>query len=346
MIPKIITKSNLKKILEKMLSDHVIYAPQRINGDFDYLPLKDVEDIAFDFDRTRMSAKGIFLKPEQKLMTASRLNGKPRASDLDSTTQVLFGARPCDISAINLLDKVFTETYLDIYYVNERERTLIIGMRCSEKCRTCFCGTMDAHDPKTGYDIMLTEIDDECYLMEAGTLTGERVIRKASTLYRDAGKDDRTKIIDIMNKIDKTFSPDVSTSGFRAILELEPHEEIWQKYQDTCLACGQCTFVCPTCWCFDVKEEVAALVDGDIDKTARKRYWTSCVFQEFHKVAGGHVFKPTIGSRHEFYYNHKLKGIPEKYGVWGCVGCGRCVSTCPVNLDIRETLKSLRGVEA
>jgi len=100
-------------MLEKMLSDHVIYAPQRINGDFDYLPLKDVEDIAFDFDRTRMSAKGIFLKPEQKLMTASRLNGKPRASDLDSTTQVLFGARPCDISAINLLPLL---DHIDITY--------------------------------------------------------------------------------------------------------------------------------------------------------------------------------------------------------------------------------------
>ncbi|MHA1228538.1 MAG: 4Fe-4S dicluster domain-containing protein [Candidatus Hodarchaeales archaeon] len=348
MIPKKISKSNLKELVNQMLSEYKIYAPQHFKGDFDYLPLKNSDDIAFEFDRTRMSAKGIFLMPEQTMMTASRTKGDPKVVELSSEPQILFGARPCDITAINLLDDVFSQNYVDPYYKNERNRTIIIGMRCKDKCRTSFCGTMGSYDPKKGYDLMLTALkDDEVFLVETGSFKGEKIVRSHSNLFEDISNEDRTEVVDVMNYISKTFTPDVPMTGFRAIMELNWNEELWDKYNEICLSCGQCVFVCPTCWCFDVKEKVA--VDpsdpGNIDKTGRIRRWTACLLKDFHTVAGGHVFKPTVASRLEMYYNHKLKGVSEKYGVWGCVGCGRCVSTCPVGIDIRESLNVLRGVE-
>ena len=117
-------------MLEVSLSEYKIYAPQKSKGDFEYLPLESVDSInsiAFEFDRTRLSAKNIFIIPEQTLMTASRTEGKPKVTDLDTSPQILFGARPCDIEALNLTDDVFfSAAYVDTYYKNERERTLII----------------------------------------------------------------------------------------------------------------------------------------------------------------------------------------------------------------------------
>ncbi len=336
-------------MLDVSLSEYKIFAPQKSKGDFEFLPLESVDSIAFDFDRTRMSAKGIFIIPEQTLMTASRTEGKPKVVDLDNSPQILFGARPCDIEAINLVDDVFfSATYVDTYYKNERERTLIIGLRCLEECRTCFCGTMGSQDPKKGYDIMLTELSEGRFLIEAGTFKGERLIRKHNGLMVDTQEHDRKTIIAVMNHIAETFKSEIPMVGFRSIMDLNWHDELWKKYEEICLSCGQCVLVCPTCWCFDVKEELAVdpMDPGNIDKTARIRRWTACLFTDFHTVAGGHVFKPTVAHRLEQYYNHKLKGISEKYGVWGCVGCGRCISTCPVNIDIRESLKSMRGVES
>lgn len=349
LFPKMITKSNLKKMLEVSLSEYKIYAPQKSKGDFEFLPLESVDSIAFEFDRTRMSAKSIFIIPEQTMMTASRIVGAPKAVELDKAPQILFGARPCDIEALNLLDDVFfSGSYVDSYYQNERDRTMVIGLRCLEKCRTCFCGTMGSHDPKKGYDIMLTELSEDEYLVEAGTFKGQKLIRDHVNLMVDTQQHDKKAIISVMNHIAETFKSDIPMVGFRGIMDLNWHDELWKKYEEICLSCGQCVLVCPTCWCFDVKEEVAAdpMDPGNINKTARVRRWTACLFTDFHTVTGGHVFKPTVAHRLEQYYNHKLKGISEKYGVWGCVGCGRCVSTCPVNIDIRESLKSIRGVES
>jgi len=330
-----------------MLSEYLIFAPQLFKSDYDFLPLKDVDAISFDFDRTRMSAKSIFLIPEQTMMTASRTQGNADIVKLDKRPQILFGARPCDITAINLFDRVFLENYVDPYYQNERERTVIVGIRCKEKCRTCFCGTMGSHDPKTGFDLMLTELENNDFLVESGSSKGEKMIRSNSPLFGNLTNENKQTFITVMNQINSIFTPDVPMVGSRSLMEYSWQDELWKKYEEICLSCGQCVFVCPTCWCFDVKEKIAAddSDPGNIDKTARVRRWTACLLKDFHTVSGGHVFKPKVADRLEMYYNHKLKGVSEKYGVWGCVGCGRCVSTCPVGIDIRDSLKTLRGEE-
>jgi len=204
---------------------------------------------------------------------------------------------------------------------------------------------MDSNNPLTGYDIMLTEMDTGEILIQAGSDNGEKLFRGSRHLTRQSSEEDQSLILKTFKKITETFTPDIPTTGLKAIIDLGRTEFLWKKYEKICLSCGQCVFVCPTCWCFDVKEIVGADETdfGNLDKTARIRRWASCLYKDYHTVSGGHIFMPTVASRLENYYKHKLRGIPEKFGVWGCVGCGRCVSTCPVGIDIRESLKELTG---
>ena len=174
MIPRIISQDALKEWVNQLTAQFRVYAPVQDKGDYEYVKILNSDEIAFDFDRTRMSIKGFFLKPEEILSSASASEGKSVASSIDTEKTIIFGARPCDITALNLTDEVFVKDFHDPYYMKRREAALIVGIRCIEKCRTCFCGTMGSHNPLFGYDIMLTELESGDFLIEGGSIEGER----------------------------------------------------------------------------------------------------------------------------------------------------------------------------
>jgi sulfhydrogenase subunit beta (sulfur reductase) len=349
MKPKIIEKSNIKNWLTDLSKHFPIIAPIKKNGNFDYKLIEDIEEIAFDFDRTRMSAKNFFFLPEQKLWIASMTNGSPVYIEPEPEPKIIFGLRPCDISALSLFDDVFSEDYYDPYYFNQRDQIVTIGLRCIEECQTGFCGTMQSYNPMNGYDIMLTELPENKYLVEIGTLKGIDIVDQTAKYFAELSPQDKIDMKQAFKNIEEKFKSEISTVGLRSLMDLQIPQELLDKYGDICLSCGQCSFVCPTCWCFNIKEDVGADFNdfGNLDNTARTRTWTSCLYKEFHTVSGNppHVFKKTNSSRIEAYYNHKLRGITEKYGVMGCVGCGRCLQSCPVGIDPKETLKTVMEVE-
>jgi NAD-dependent dihydropyrimidine dehydrogenase PreA subunit len=282
-------------------------------------------------------------------MTASISRGKPKAVIPKVEAKIIFGVRPCDITALNLFDRVFSGKYPDPYYWAQRDEHLIIGMRCIEKCRTSFCGTMDSYGPKTGYDIMITKFDEKQYLVEGDSEKGRLLIVESESLFEEIADKNLDLINKVFQKIGDIFQPDHHRVGFRALINIgNLGRKLHKEYGEICLSCGQCTFVCPTCWCFNVYESVSAdpADFGNIDKTSRTRQWTSCLLKQFHTVSGDppHVFKRNVSSRLEVWYDHKLKGITKHYGVYGCVGCGRCYSSCPVGIDVRESLSVLTGV--
>ncbi|MHA2364256.1 MAG: 4Fe-4S dicluster domain-containing protein [Candidatus Hodarchaeales archaeon] len=344
MIPRIISKENFFEWINVLAESHKFFAPVRRFNDFDYSLIKNANEIAFGFDRTRMSPKNFFFKPEEKLMIASMSKGRPKMAEEQKEQKILFAGRPCDITALNLFDKVFLDEFPDPYYKAHRDLTIVIGMRCIDKCRTCFCGTMNSYSPQSGYDLMITELPTNEYLVEGGTYEGEKLVSDMKKSFRMVGREERKLMVSLFRSIDAAFQPIVPLVGARTIIELSTDGELWKRYQEICLSCGQCVFVCPTCWCFDIRDKIEPDGNGNLDNTARYRVWASCLYKEFHTVSGGHVFKPTIASRLENFYKHKIKGIPERYGVWGCVGCGRCFSSCPVGIDIRESLTEIAGV--
>ena len=194
-----------------------------------------------------------------------------------------------------------------------------------------------------GYDIMLTELSDNKYVVEIGTLKGLDIVDYE--YFSNVTDKDKELIKTAFNDIHETFHEEENLVGLRTFMDLEIPKEVLEKYGDICLSCGQCSFVCPTCWCFNVHEDVGAdVIDfGNLDKTARTRNWTSCLYKEFHTVSGlpPHTFKKTTSSRIEAYYKHKLRGVTEKFGVLGCVGCGRCFQSCPVGINPKETVEAI-----
>jgi ferredoxin len=343
MEPKIITKEGMKKWLHDLSQNYPIIAPIRHEDNFDFEFIHDINEIAFDYDRTRMSAKSFFFQPEEKLWVASMTNGQPVYLEPEPEPKILFGMRPCDITALALFDQVFSKDFYDPYYAHQREQIITIGIRCKENCRTGFCGTMHSYNPMNGYDLMLTELSDSKYIIESGTLKGLNLLDYE---YFTAVTDEDNKLIkEAFNTIKETFHEEDDLVGIRTFVDLEVPQDMLDKYGDICLSCGQCSFVCPTCWCFNVHEDVGADPEdfGNLDKTVRTRQWTSCLYTEFHTVSGQppHTFKKTTSSRIEAYYKHKLRGVTEKFGVLGCVGCGRCFQSCPVGIDPKETVKAV-----
>lgn len=347
MQPKIIKKSDLKHWLNDLTQDYPLIAPIKKGDTYDFQVIDDVEKIAFECDRTRMSAKNLFFIPEERLWIASMSNGSPVYIEAEKEKKILFGVRPCDISALNLFDEVFTKDYFDPYYSNQRESIITIGIRCREKCEHGFCDTMKSYNPLNGYDILLTDLDQEKYLVEIGTLKGNDIID--FDYFQDVTEADISLSKKVFIEIEETFDNDDTIIGLRANMDFKVPQELLDEYGDICLSCGQCSFVCPTCWCFNVKDEVGA-DDGDfgnLDKVARTRNWTSCLYKEYHSISGQppHVFKKTTSSRLEAYYNHKLRGVLEKFGKFGCVGCGRCFQSCPVGINPKVTVNSIMEVK-
>ncbi|OLS27430.1 MAG: Sulfhydrogenase 1 subunit beta [Candidatus Heimdallarchaeota archaeon LC_3] len=350
MKPKKISFNNLKSWIDLMIKRYPVYGPVLENENYDYKLIYKASDIDFEFDRTRLSIKDHFFKPKEVLMTASLSKGNPKAILTEVEPEIIFGSRPCDITALNLFDRVFSGKYPDPYYWAQRDKHIIIGMRCIEKCRTSFCGTMDSYDPKTGYDIIITKMEEKQFLVEGGSEKGRLLINESESLFDDVVDENLSQINKIFQEISNIFQPDHHKVGFRALMNIGNNlgKKLHKEYGEICLSCGQCTFVCPTCWCFNVYESISADPEdfGNIDKTARTRQWTSCLLKQFHTVSGDppHVFKRNVSSRLEAWYDHKFKGIIKHYGVFGCVGCGRCYSSCPVGINIRESLSVLTGV--
>jgi ferredoxin len=338
---QIINKQNLLAWLDEMATHHPLIAPISDNDNYVFAEVSSSKEIAFDYDKTKKSLKEFLLKPEEVLMTASLTEGKAKPAPMDETMKILFGARPCDITALELFDQVFSEDYNDPYYFSHRKNTVILGLNCLNLCKDGFCGITNSFTPKKGYDIMFTELLGEKYLVESGSLTGEKLIQQ-SMKTEELKEGDKSLILQTFKSINWNLSNNKSLVGINSIIAID-HQALWEEYGEKCLACNLCTSVCPTCWCFTVHERIAVTADdlSDLSKTEKYRHWTSCLFKDYHTVSGGHVFNPTTASRLEFYYKHKFKGIPEKFGVLGCVGCGRCVSACPVGIDIRESIERI-----
>lgn len=344
---KTIKKSKLRHWLNDLALDYPLIAPVRKGDTYDFQEIKNVKNVALEFDRTRLSPKNLFFIPEQRLWVASMTNGSPVYIEPESNKRILFGVRPCDISALNLLDKVFKKDYFDPYYFRQREDIITIGMRCNERCEQGFCGIMNSYHPSNGYDIFLTDLDEENYLVEIGSSKGNDIVD--FEYFNNLTEADKLQYKKVFQDIDQTFAEDISIDELRTNLKFQISDNLLNEYEEICLSCGQCSFVCPTCWCFNVKDEVGADSDdfGNLDKVARTRNWTSCLYKEYHSISGNppHVFKKTTKSRIEAYYNHKLRGVLEKFGTFGCVGCGRCFQSCPVGIHPKKTVETILEVK-
>ncbi len=334
-------KEHLRDFVGSLSAFGKLYAPQaRGEKSFVLKELKDLSNLRLDYRRTILPPKKFFNRPDETILNFSSDNGYQAAADANGGRRVLFGLHACDIKGLEILDWVMRDGYRDEKYFQRRERTAVIGVSC-EPDESCFCLAMQADNVETGYDLFLSDVNS-CYLVTVRTSLGDDMVNANQELFQEVGKDTieafKKKTHAHARKLDDMC--DLSVSQMPELIELEYMSDIWKDYAKRCLSCGSCTMVCPTCTCYDIRDEV----ELDQQRGTRKKRWDSCFFPDYAAVAGGENFRAEAYSRFRYRYLHKQDGFVAKYGRSSCVGCGRCIEICPAKIDLRDVIKSIEGV--
>jgi formate hydrogenlyase subunit 6/NADH:ubiquinone oxidoreductase subunit I len=262
---------------------------------------------------------------------------------VDPPRYAFLGVRACELHAIQIQDKVFMGgTYQDPVYAGAREDNFIVAVNCGQAARTCFCTSMNT-GPKVGagHDLALTEIIDgnaHYFVAEAGTDKGAELMAEIPS---SPAKKDHIKAADVCTEKAKAeMGRTVDMTNIKELLYRNYDNARWEELEKRCLACGNCTMACPTCFCSKVEDST----DLSGDHAERWRSWDSCFTMDFSYIHGGSV-RSSIKSRYRQWLVHKLATWIDQFGSSGCVGCGRCITWCPVGIDLTEEVKAIRESE-
>jgi sulfhydrogenase subunit beta (sulfur reductase) len=316
-----------------------VHGPVAKGDHFVFRRLQRWSEIRLDYPRTLLPPKKYVLPPRECLFRYRPAEGYvPDATGLDRRI-VLFGVHACDIYGINILDQVFAGRYPDPYYQARRRNLAIIGIDCTPD-EHCFCRSMRADFVSQGFDLFLQDLGDR-YLTFVGTALGDDMVLATGGLFRDVTREDIEEYKERSAVRRRAFRLDPEIRDLPEIFEMEYENELWEELGARCVSCGACSTVCPTCYCYDVSDEVAL---GTLEGL-RSRTWDSCLFASHAVVAGGENFRASRASRVKFRFYHKQRGFVTEYGRPGCVGCGRCLEVCPAGIDIVQIIDRLREVQ-
>lgn len=294
----------------------------------------------FSFSKPSNSFKTFLHPPILKLFKIYRQGFRIEPNIEEKGKIALIGVKPCDLQAIKILDKVLLAgRFRDPYYKIKREHIFIVAVNCTEPTSTCFCTSMNS-GPKAeeGYDLALTEIlneDEHFFIVDVGSQAGKKLLEHIP--HKNASEKDLKTAELLINRAKEKIGKRLETENLKEILYESFESKRWEEISKRCLACGNCTFVCPTCFCTTIIDKTD--LKGSIAE--RWRLWDSCFTEEHSYIHGGAIRSKTY-SRYRQWLIHKLAYWIDQFGVIGCVGCGRCITWCPVGIDIVEEAKLLR----
>lgn len=300
------------------------------------------DDALFGFNVGPHSWKKYLFPAEQTLWHGVREGRSFVASDAQPAPRnALVGVRACELAAIGVQDRVFAGgEYQDSDYTRRRERSFIIAVNCSTAGDNCFCTSMQTGPAVTaGYDILITELIDGArheLLLQSGTDAGVKIM--AGLQGRAVAEGDWQAARRVSDNTRDTISRRLDTSGIESLLPRNADHPRWQETAGRCVSCGNCTSVCPTCFCSDVSDTTS--LDGN--EATRQRHWASCFSPSFTHVAGSGSTRQSTASRYRHWLTHKLSSWHEQFGESGCVGCGRCITWCPPGIDLIEEVDAIR----
>lgn len=342
MIFKVFQTRELETLFE-LLSVNRIVGPiekgRALNGDplYDFDVVYNFQDLQLDYTQTIHSAKNYFLPYRENLCTFTFENDDWQKNVDFGVNQahVFFGIHPCDINALNKLDKVMMgNIHPNPFYGAKRSNMFIIGHSCMPT-PSCFCDSMASDTALSGFDLFLTRMGDH-YFAEVLSSRAYHILENVET--REATHEDHLKFREIAAEKKSLFHCQVETSDLTKILDMEFESEVWEEWGAKCLSCGTCANVCPTCYCYGVEEEV----NMDLRHARKVKQLYSCNLLDFAEVAGGHNFRPESSTRLKYRYYHKHRGFVEAYEEYLCVGCGRCGSACLSKITVPEVIASVR----
>jgi sulfhydrogenase subunit beta (sulfur reductase) len=333
---KIIRKQDIANLLDNLLQEYEVFAPVRRDDLIVFDRIGSGSEVFLDYTNSIKPPKEVLLPQAETLLTYSSSDdvASIEVALNKERPHLLFGIRPCDARSFLLLDKIFNEDkYKDVYYLNRRDAMVIVAIGCIKPRATCFCTSVGGgpFSPE-GSDLLLTDIGDD-YIVQVVTDKGAKLLEKRK--IEDAGEDKLALVKKAVREAEASMSPQIIIDGLKEKLDKMFDDPIWGVLTEKCISCGVCTYLCPTCYCFDIVDE-AKNSGGE-----RLRIWDSCQFPLFTLQASGVNPRPTNKERYRQRIMHKFSYCIDNYGQIGCVGCGRCVTECPVNLDIRQVLTTI-----
>jgi ferredoxin len=326
-----ISREELSSWLDNLAGEATLMAPRDVEGVLLYRQVDNSQAVVWDYVHPVMSIKDAFFPPTERLLTIEKTGQTIKLEETHYRgKQVIFGVRPCDARGMLALDALFVESEpVDPYYAERRENTTIVGLACSEMADTCFCtSTGGAPDDPTGMDILIKEVDGG-YAVQVLTEKGRLI---ASPDW-DASAE----------PLSRGDYPAQYTIPPKGAWPAQFNDSYWAEMSERCLSCRICAYVCPTCRCFDVRDETLSTGNGK-NKFERIRCWDSCAGTVYRRIAGGQNPRDEKGKRLRNRFMCKFYYYPEQYGPEACTGCGRCIDSCPVNIDITEVLQHVMEV--
>ncbi|MBC8288259.1 MAG: 4Fe-4S dicluster domain-containing protein [Nitrospinae bacterium] len=303
---------------------------------------KRSDEALFGYTLGPHSWKQFLHPPERRLWQAQKdsLGFDIVPEKLNNIKYAFLGVRSCELHAIAIQDKVFIQSpHTDLHYQSLRQNALFVAVNCGQAGNTCFCVSMQT-GPKVemGYDLVLTEIlDDEChtFLISAGSDAGKTILKAVEA--KPAGENEVKRAEEIIANTANQMGRTMATENIKELLYENVEHPAWEKIAGRCLSCANCTMVCPTCFCSTVED----VTDITGDHAERWQKWDSCFTMDFSSIHGGAVRNSTQ-SRYRQWMTHKLASWQDQFDTSGCVGCGRCITWCPVGIDLTREVAVIR----
>ena len=335
-----IAKENLSALFQSIAENQELYLPVEVSGQVNFKAWTQDANVSLETLKTVKSPKDAFFPQSENLYTVQRegkkLSIEPQA--LKEQNFVVFGMKACDIQGVKVLDNVFLSDPIDSFYAARREHGTIVAMACHEPEESCFCKAFGIDCAEPVADVATWMVDGELY-WKALTDKGEALTKAVESLLTEADGTDAEKLetekTAIRAIVEKLPYSDLSLEGWNGDALTEKfNSPVWEELYKPCLACGTCTFVCPTCQCYDIK-------DYDTGHGVKRyRCWDSCMYSDFTMMAHGNN-RTSQMQRFRQRFMHKLVYYPaNNNGMYSCVGCGRCVEKCPASLNIVKVIKA------
>ena len=331
-------QEKVKDFLDALGKDAVVYAPVQEGDIVSFKPVSADADICLSRP-ANTSPKHVIFPQCDRLLSFEYIKDDPQdpkkmslsvSDERNYPKAVIFGCRPCDAKGFTIYDKPYLETDMpDVYYKEHRDKTTIISLACETPFAGCFCTSVGGGPAeKTASDVLMTPVSGG-YYMESMTEKGDIALSVGGIADGASYKDAAEKVqAEAAAKIKNPFPADATE---KVNAELFDTDAFWQQVAAKCISCGACTYMCPTCYCFNITDEQPGA------KGERLRTWDACMFQHFTLEASGHNPRAVKTRRLRQRVGHKFNYYPEKYnGVIACCGCGRCIRYCPVSVDISE----------
>ncbi len=343
-----VSNENIDSFFKAATSSYALYLPvKNASGQSEFARYEDGVKMSDDLNTVR-SAKDFFFPQVENLASFKRdgLHVEAKRAPLDDEDFAVFGVRACDAASFNALDRVFMQIKPeDTYYKSRREHSTIITLACNadKMANECFCKLWKIDPANPAGDVQAWQTS-EGYTLQPLTDKGATFVEKVASALKDATDAQKASVETLKKEISERASKQAFANeklehftgkNMMKVFNLP----IWENLSETCLACGSCTFVCPTCQCYDIRDFSVGTATGS--KVERFRCWDSCMYSDFTKMAAANP-RTTHAQRFRQRFMHKLMYYPMDYdGAFGCVGCGRCLKKCPQKLNIVKVMRAI-----